>query len=141
MVLVNLFSCVTCANNSDHVSPRYAVATARSLPLPSGVGQGPDGAAGVDEMEGEVSSDRRMSPCSSRCLLMLPAEKLAFGKCDIFAKKGSSSWHVKCTFCGRTVTTSSHKMIYGHYLQTDAGIQKCLDKERLRELDKDFLFR
>ena len=68
-----------------------------------------------------------------------PAEKLAFGKCDILAKKGSSSWHVKCTLCGRTVTTSSHKMIYGHYLQTDAGIQKCLDKERLRELDQDFI--
>jgi hypothetical protein len=57
VVLVNLFSCVTCANNSDHVSPRYAVATARCLPLPSGVGQGPDGAAGADVMEGDDDSD------------------------------------------------------------------------------------
>ena len=30
-------------------------------------------------------------------------------------------------------------MMYGHYLQTDTGIQKCLDKERLRELDEDFI--
>jgi hypothetical protein len=28
-------------------------------------------------------------------------------------------------------------MIYGHYLQTEAGIQPCLDKEKLRELDQD----
>ena len=62
---------------------------------------------------------------------------MSFGKCDIFAKKGASSWHVKCTFCGRAVTTNSHKMIYGHYLQTEAGIQPCLDKEKLRELDQD----
>ena len=31
--------------------------TARSLPLPSGVGHGPDDAAGVDEMEGDADSD------------------------------------------------------------------------------------
>ena len=30
-------------------------------------------------------------------------------------------------------------MIYGHYLQTEPGIQKCLDKERLRELDQGFI--
>jgi hypothetical protein len=46
---------------------------------------------------------------------------------------------VKCTFCGRTVTTNQHKMIYGHYLQTDAGIMPCLHKERLREVDKEFV--
>jgi len=56
MVLVNLFSSA-CAYNFDHLSPRYAVATARSLPLPSGVEHGPDGAAGVDVMEGDDDSD------------------------------------------------------------------------------------
>ena len=30
-------------------------------------------------------------------------------------------------------------MIYGHYLQTEAGILPCLDKERLRDVDKEFL--
>ena len=91
-------------------------------------------------MEGEVSSDQDDAPV----FIQMPdaasaAEKLAFSKCDIFGKKGSSSWHVKCTFCGRAVTTNQHKMIYGHYLQTDAGILPCLDKERLRELDKEFV--
>ena len=60
-------------------------------------------------------------------------------RCDIFGKKGNSSWHVKCTVCGRSVTTNAHKMCYGHYLQTEAGIQRCVDKERLRELDQEFI--
>jgi hypothetical protein len=90
-------------------------------------------------MEGEVSSAEDEPVFIQMPANATPAEKLAFGKCDIFAKKGSTSWHVKCTFCGRSVTTNSHKMMYGHYLQTDAGIQKCLDKERLRELDQDFI--
>ena len=83
---------------------------------------GPDRAAGVDEMEGEVSSAVDDAPVFIQMSAdATPAEKLSFGKCDVFAKKGASSWHVKCTFCGRTVTTNSHKMIYGHYLQTGAG--------------------
>ena len=39
------------------LSPRHAVEATRSLPLPSGVEHGPDGAAGVDEMEGDDDSD------------------------------------------------------------------------------------
>ena len=30
-------------------------------------------------------------------------------------------------------------MGYGHYLQTEVGILPCLDKERLRELDQEFI--
>ena len=117
-----------------------AAEASRSLPLPSGVAHGPDGAAGVDDMEGDVATDQDDSPV----FIQMPdtasaSEKLAFSRCDIFGRKGSSSWHVKCTFCGRTVTTSQHKMIYGHYLQTEAGILPCLDKERLRDVDKEFL--
>ena len=67
------------------------------------------------------------------------AKRLAFSRCDIFAKKGSSSWQVKCTLCGRAVTTNAHKMGYGHYLQTEAGILLCLNRERLRELDQEFV--
>ena len=100
----------------------------------------PGRVAGVDEMEGEVESATNDAPV----FIQMPetasaSEKLAFSRCDIFGRKGSSSWHVKCTFCGRTVTTSQHKMIYGHYLQTEAGILPCLDKERLRDVDKEFL--
>ena len=88
-------------------------------------------------MEGEVESATNDAPV----FIQMPetasaSEKLAFCRCDIFAKKGSSSWDVKCTFCGRAVTTNAHKIGYGHYLQTEAGILPCLDKERLRELDQ-----
>ena len=91
-------------------------------------------------MEGEVESATNDAPVFIQMpATASPSEKLAFFRCDIFGKKGNSSWHVKCTFCGRTVTTSQHKMIYGHYLQTEAGILPCLDKERLRDVDKEFL--
>jgi len=91
-------------------------------------------------MEGDVASDQDDAPV----FIQMPdaasaSEKLAFSRCDIFGKKGSSSWHVKCTFCGRSVTTDAHKMCYGHYLQTEAGIVRCLDKERLREVDHEFI--
>jgi hypothetical protein len=66
-------------------------------------------------------------------------EKLAFTRCDNFVKKGSSSWQEKCTVSGRTVTTNANKKSYGHYLQTEAGIVRCLDKERLREVDRELI--
>ena len=111
----------------------------RSLPH-FGAVHSPGRVAGVDEMEGEVESATNDAPVSIQMPETASAsEKLAFSRCDIFGRKGSSSWHVKCTFCGRTVTTSQHKMIYGHYLQTEAGILPCLDKERLRDVDKEFL--
>jgi hypothetical protein len=91
-------------------------------------------------MEGEVESATNDAPVFIQMpATASPSEKLAFFRCDIFGKKGNSSWHVKCTFCGRSVTTNAHKMCYGHYLQTEAGIQRCLDKERLRELDQEFI--
>jgi hypothetical protein len=91
-------------------------------------------------MEGEVTSDQDDAPV----FIQMPetasaSEKLTFSRCDIVSRKGASSWKVKCTFCGRAVTTSQHKMCYGHYLQTEAGIQRCLDKEKLRELDQEFI--
>ena len=100
----------------------------------------PGRVAGVDEMEGEVESATNDAPVFIQMPeTASPLEKLAFSRCDIFGKKGSSSWQVKCTLCGRTVTTNAHKMCYGHYLQTEAGIVRCLDKERLREVDHEFI--
>ena len=101
---------------------------------------GPDRVAGIDEMEGEVESANDDAPVFIEMPdTATPSEKLAFFRCDIFGKKGNSSWHVTCTLCGRSVTTDAHKMCYGHYLQTEAGILPCLDKERLRELDREFI--
>ena len=139
MVLVNLFWQFGERSIKVCVLPVHAARPTKRRPLRSGVEPGLDGAAGVDEMEGEVSSAEDEPVFIQMPANAPPADKLAFGKCDIFTKKVSGSLYVKCTLCGRTVTTSSHKMIYGHYLQTDAGIQKCLDKERLRELDQDFI--
>ena len=68
-----------------------------------------------------------------------PAEKLSFSQCVIIKKAGRSSWCVKCNFCGRQVTTSSHKMIYGHYLhQPDNSIVKCVAREKLEKDHAEF---
>ena len=55
-------------------------------------------------MEGEVSSAEDEPVFIQMPANATPAEKLAFGKCDIVSRKGASSWKVKCTFCGRAVT-------------------------------------
>ena len=47
------------------------------------------------------------------------AEKypFAFSQCSGVTKKGTSSYASECNICGKKFTTSSHKMMYGHYLQ------------------------
>ena len=65
-------------------------------------------------------------------------DKVAFSQCIIFAQK-RSSFQVCCNLCGLCVTTSSHKMIYTHYLRTGKGIAPCLALEKLRHDAPDFM--
>jgi hypothetical protein len=65
-----------------------AAEASRSL-LHFGAVYGPDGAAGVDEMEGDVASDQDDAPV----FIQMPdaasaSEKLAFSRCDIFHNDG-----------------------------------------------------
>jgi hypothetical protein len=60
--------------------------------------------------------------------------KFALTHCDVYQMKGSS-FRLKCRVCGFKVTTSVHKLIYGHYLrQPNANIGKCVTLDRLQEL-------
>ena len=101
--------------------PESDIATAKASRRPAlfGVGCGTVRAAGVDEMEGqpdEVDASAEGVEYIEIPADATPAEKLSFSQCVIIKKAGRSSWCVKCNFCGRQVTTSSHKK-YGQ-LQT-----------------------
>ena len=107
---------------------------------PFGDVHGPDRAAGVDKLEGEVESATDDAPVFIQMPEAASASgELTFSRCNIVSGKGVASRKVKYAFCGRAVTTSQHKMCYGHCLQTEAGILKCLDKERLREHYPEFV--
>ena len=87
VVLVNLFSF---GERSIKVCPpRSCCRPTKRRPLRSGVEPGLDGAAGVDEMEGDVASDQDDAPV----FIQMPdaasaSEKLAFSRCDIFHNDG-----------------------------------------------------
>ena len=67
------------------------------------------------------------------------ADRIAFQQCDVFEKKGSS-FRVCCRICGLKVTTSSHKMMYGHYLgEPTVKIHRCISREKLQENYPEFL--
>ena len=67
------------------------------------------------------------------------ADRVAFQQCDVFEKKGSP-YRVKCRICGLKVTTSSHKIIYGHYLR-DRGVQIawCIASDKLQADYPEFM--
>ena len=66
------------------------------------------------------------------------ADHVAFAQCDIYEKKGSS-FRVCCRVCGFRVTTSSHKMIFGHYLrQPNVRITRCVTREKLESEHPEF---
>jgi hypothetical protein len=65
-------------------------------------------------------------------------DKLAFSQCDLYEQKGSS-WRCRCNLCGLVVTTSSHKLIHGHYLQQAAvDIKHCLARSKLQADHAEF---
>ena len=129
---------MTSASEQFFISLKLIDAAAQTSRRPTlfGVRSGTVRAAGVDEMEGQ-SNDVDAAPEGVEYLEIpadaTPAEKLSFSQCVIIKKAGRSSWCVKCNFCGRQVTTSSHKMMYGHYLQTETGIAPCIDIAKLTE--------
>ena len=66
------------------------------------------------------------------------ADHIAFAQCDVFEKKGSS-FRVCCRICGFRVTTSSHKMLYGHYLrQPNVKITRCVTRAKLESEHPEF---
>jgi hypothetical protein len=65
-------------------------------------------------------------------------DKMAFSQCTIFARKGSS-FQVRCQHCGLRVTTSSHKMMYTHYLREGKGVAACVTLDKLRHDAPDFM--
>ena len=65
-------------------------------------------------------------------------DKIAFSQCTIFAQKGSS-FQVRCHHCGLCVTTSSHKMMYSHYLREAKGVAPCVSLDKLRHDAPDFM--
>ena len=61
-----------------------------------------------------------------------PMEQLAFAQCDIYEKKGTSVYRVKCRVCGHNVTTAGSRWLYGHYLhEVGRGVKPCVTIEKL----------
>jgi hypothetical protein len=61
------------------------------------------------------------------------SDRIAMQQCDIYEKKGNS-YRVRCRICFWVGTTSSHKLIYGHYLhQPGSHIGKCVTREKLKK--------
>ena len=61
-----------------------------------------------------------------------PLGKLAFQHCDIYEKKGATSYRVKCNICGHHVTTSASRLLYGHYLHEGGrNVKPCVTIEKL----------
>ena len=61
-----------------------------------------------------------------------PMEKLAFSQCDIYEKKGTNVYRVKCRVCGHHVSTSGQRLLYGHYLHEGGrGVKPCVTIDKL----------
>ena len=72
-----------------------------------------------------------------------PMAKLALKHCKLYACVGSS-FRVACDLCGfgedTGVVTSTHKLIYGHYLAEKGNdIGTCLSLGKLKEADEAWL--
>lgn len=88
-----------------------------------------------------ASEDDSIAPvCISLDEAASPMEKLAFQHCDIYEKKGLSSYRVKCNVCGHHVTTNASRLLYGHYLHEGGrDVKPCVTIEKLREAHPIFM--
>lgn len=83
-------------------------------------------------MEDDSVEDSSDPVCISLNEGASPLEKLAFQHCDIYEKKGSTSYRVKCTICGHHVTTNASRLLYGHYLHEGGrNVKPCVTIEKL----------
>ena len=64
----------------------------------------------------------------------------AFFKCKNVKHRSSSVWEGVCSICGKSVATTPHKMMYGHYLQKRGEHigNFCVSVAKLRKDNPDF---
>ena len=66
------------------------------------------------------------------------AAKFVLSQSTLFELRGSS-FKIKCKLCGFEVVTSTHKLLYGHYLRVEkSDIEKCITLDAIKERQPEF---